>query len=301
MINRPAPAAPPRSPEEALRAYAEVLAPTAIDAAHLDRVRATVERACRGFGVTAVEPAGSRVRGTAIRAAEPLDLLVIAPRGDGWGECSRAAIAGLAAAAAETMGVNTWDERLGAFVELEPGPGLQLIPAAGRPSTSAARPEPPAAFEVRLPDGRGGWTDATPRAHDLHLAAVASGSPTHLMTVRILRAWRALRPAVEGLSAFAMELALAACGGVGQAGRLTEAVQAALEALAARLGGGQGVRDPLGLLPPIQLASPDGRARLALEVERAQRLAALAARAEAEGDLEEARLLWALAIGYAEQ
>lgn len=143
-----------------------------------------------------------------------------------------------------------------------------------------------------IPDGLGGWQKTSPERHGKYIRESDDRARGKLSgTIRLLKSWKYVRAARVPFLGFHAELLLgseAICEGVKS---YAECLRDSFRLLRDR--GGRALNDPVKLSSRIPLANSDAQAQQVVDAARqAAEQADLALRADAAGDIAEARKRW---------
>lgn len=272
---------------------------TAHDYEALDTHRRQVAtRIESGFGVSKIVVVGSRARGSAIRQTSDTDLFVVLRKSElerGGSRVSSATVMGRIRQELTARFPSTAIGRDGQaiVVSFADRRSIDVVPATWIGSQANGWPL------YDIPDGKGGWMPAAPDSHNRFIAEADAASGGKLKNVaRIFRYWRAMRQELVPVSAFHVELLMAADGTCPVARSYAECFRALLRLLAQREC--RGLQDPLRISGNVAACGTDAKRMSALRT-----VVASATRADAAGAVEgvggsaEAHRLWDLVFNGA--
>lgn len=139
-----------------------------------------------------------------------------------------------------------------------------------------------------IPNGSGGWMEASPALHNAYIAQEDKPAAGKIRgTARLLKYWRDGRP----ISSFHIELLLASTGICKGVKSYADCVTETLQLLARQEC--RAVKDPMGVSGYVPAVKSESQRESVLQSVRYSRDKALdALKADARGDLNEARRLW---------
>lgn len=254
--------------------------------------RSEVERCLKGaLNVSKIEPIGSHARGSSIRQTSDLDLLAVL-RNTEWLRAG-------ARINSSTVLANVREVLRGRFpttaigrdgqaivVEFYDKKSIDVVPSGW----IGTRPDNWPLYII--PDGTGGWRETAPDSHGRYIldADVKSGGKLKNVA-RIFKYWRQSRATQVPISAFHVELLLAAEGTCSVGRSYASCLTAAFVALNRREC--KALRDPIGVSGLIAACSTEPkRANALTSIQASAERAVAALTAEERGDTREAWRLW---------
>jgi predicted nucleotidyltransferase len=247
------------------------------------------------FELCQVRPIGSAARGSAIKQASDLDLMVILKKQEvSWGDHLMNSNSVLANIRTE-LDSRFLSTELGKdcqAVTIRFGDGqypVDVVPAVFGEWLRIPSASVPAYY---IPDGSGSWTRTSPAAHDKYIEQADARSGGKLKNVaKMIKYWRWCRSPEIPLNSFHLEMLLASedlCSGVKSYSTCLADTLAELTRREARA-----LIDPLGISGHIKAANTEAkRVRVARAVQDSSFHAGRALLAERAGDRTEALRQW---------
>lgn len=267
------------------------IAETARAQAHADTIKA---RLAASFTLKKLLPVGSFIRGTFIHNSSDVDLFAVVSRDEArWGDgyvSSTTMLDNIKADLQARYPSSSIYKDVHAIVVsyASDGCNVDVVPAI---YAEWGRHNLPVYW---MPDGKGGWMNTSPEAHNVHLKKADERSGGTLKrTAQLLKFWRECRSPKVPISSFHMEMLLAEhkiCDGVkSYARRLTEAFQLLAERQC------RDFQDPLGIAGYVGACRSSSQRESALRsVIYSRDHAKEALRAEDAGYTAEAKRQWGI-------
>ena len=300
MLEHLARARSAQSPGSRFAALLAHLQPTTAELTAYAGHRRTLEiRLQQQFGTPAVEVIGSHDRGTAIRSASDMDILVRIPREmamrGGSLKSSQTVLQNIRAALTDRY-TQTDIRRDGQAVVVNFAGGernVDVVPAVFQRMLDAQqgiRRRP----LLLIPDGSGNWLYTSPQAHGAFIDAADARSGGKLKyAARLLKFWRHCRTPVIPASSFHFDMLLAAEGAAEGVKSYQVILLEFFDLLRRR--GCRALQDPMGISGYIPAAHTDRQQVLLLEAATSACARAYkAVTEEAAGRFDEAAYYWNL-------
>jgi len=298
MLENLARARSAQSPSSRFAALLAQLQPTTAElAAYVGHKRTLETRLRQQLGASNVEIIGSHSRGTAIRGASDLDILVRVPRDMAmWGDSlksSQTVLQNVRDALSDRY-TNTDIRRDGQAIVVNfagGGRSVDVVPAIFQGMVDA-RPDIKRRPLFLIPAGDGDWLHTSPQAHGAFIELAESRSRGKLRyAAQLLKFWRHCRtPSIPALS-FHFDMLLA-FGGVAEGAKSYQVILLETFDLLRRRGC-RALQDPMGISGYIPAAKTAAQQVALMDAANSAYLRACkAVSEEAAGQFEEASYYW---------